>query len=212
MSATPGGGPEAGGWAAGIAGFLGRDAEGAGLPGDFITLMEAARGLHPVTRAALLFHGWRSTGQGPACDIEAAVMAAAHAGAGMGVGGMAGPVFLPVAMAGAAGLRAAGAPPQRLALWIGGAAQAVQAALALMDRVRLWQGRAGADLAPLQGRTPGRLAAVLAAWPMVSAALAEAHSGASSAAVQRGLAAMQARGLIREVTGQGRYRIWTAKL
>jgi Fe2+ or Zn2+ uptake regulation protein len=38
--------------------------------------------------------------------------------------------------------------------------------------------------------------------------MAEAFTGASRAAVQRNLAWMEARGLIREVTGQGRYRMW----
>jgi DNA-binding IclR family transcriptional regulator len=40
--------------------------------------------------------------------------------------------------------------------------------------------------------------------------MAEALTGASRAAVQRNLAWMEARGLIREVTGQGRYRMWRA--
>ena len=42
------------------------------------------------------------------------------------------------------------------------------------------------------------------------AAMAEALTGASRAAVQRNLAWMEAQGLIREVTGQGRYRMWRA--
>jgi Fe2+ or Zn2+ uptake regulation protein len=42
----------------------------------------------------------------------------------------------------------------------------------------------------------------------VSAPMAEALTGASRAAVQRNLAWMEARGLIREVTGQGRFRMW----
>jgi Fe2+ or Zn2+ uptake regulation protein len=42
--------------------------------------------------------------------------------------------------------------------------------------------------------------------------MAEAHVGASRAAVQRNLDLMAARGVIREITGQGRYRIWTAAL
>jgi len=49
---------------------------------------------------------------------------------------------------------------------------------------------------------------VLTEWPLVSAPMAEAFTGASRAAVQRNLAWMEARGLIREVTGQGRYRMW----
>jgi Fe2+ or Zn2+ uptake regulation protein len=38
--------------------------------------------------------------------------------------------------------------------------------------------------------------------------MAESMTGASRAAVQRNLAWMEAKGLTREVTGQGRYRMW----
>jgi Fe2+ or Zn2+ uptake regulation protein len=40
--------------------------------------------------------------------------------------------------------------------------------------------------------------------------MAETLTAASRAAVQRNLAWMETRGLIREVTGQGRYRMWCA--
>ena len=45
---------------------------------------------------------------------------------------------------------------------------------------------------------------------LVAPAAAE-PTGASHAAVQRNLAWMEARGLISEVTGQGRYRMWRAR-
>lgn len=57
---------------------------------------------------------------------------------------------------------------------------------------------------------PRALRAVLTEWPLVSAPMAETMTGASRAAVQRNLAWMEARGLIREMTGQGRYRMWRA--
>lgn len=44
--------------------------------------------------------------------------------------------------------------------------------------------------------------------PAFDPPMAEALTGASRAAVQRNLAWMEARGLIRELTGQGRYRMW----
>ncbi|PWE26893.1 hypothetical protein C4N9_19155 [Pararhodobacter marinus] len=47
-----------------------------------------------------------------------------------------------------------------------------------------------------QGRTPPALCAVLTEWPLVSAPMAEALTGASRAAVQRNLAWMEARGWI----------------
>jgi hypothetical protein len=42
--------------------------------------------------------------------------------------------------------------------------------------------------------------------------MAEALTGASRAAVQRNLKWKEDRGLIREVTGQGRFRMWRACL
>lgn len=65
-------------------------------------------------------------------------------------------------------------------------------------------------MVPLSGRTPPALRAALTEWPLVSSPMAEALTGASRAAVHRNLAWMEARGLIREVTGQGRYRMWRA--
>lgn len=64
------------------------------------------------------------------------------------------------------------------------------------------------EMTPLLGKTTRALRAVLTEWPLVSAPMGEALTNASRAAVQRNLAWTQARGLIREVTGQGRYRLW----
>ena len=89
--------------------------------------------------------------------------------------------FLPLAMGGYAALTAQGAPERRLT----GIDWSLRAALALCDRVAAWEARAARSLADLQGSTPSRLAACLARWPMVTAALAEAETGASRAAVQR---------------------------
>ncbi|MBP9049205.1 MAG: hypothetical protein KBF85_13125 [Tabrizicola sp.] len=51
-----------------------------------------------------------------------------------------------------------------------------------LDRLAAWRAKAEAATADLQGRVPARL-----------------------------IAALAARGLIREVTGQGRFRVWTAR-
>jgi Fe2+ or Zn2+ uptake regulation protein len=47
---------------------------------------------------------------------------------------------------------------------------------------------------------------------MLSAPLVEAKTGASLAAVQRNLDVLAESVLIREVTGQGRYRVWAAQV
>lgn len=83
-------------------------------------------------------------------------------------------------------------------------------AMRQLDDTEAWSARAVAELASLSGRTPPALCAVLTEWPLVSAPMAEALTGASRAAVQRNLAWMEARRLIREVTGQGRFRMWKA--
>ena len=62
----------------------------------------------------------------------------------------------------------------------------------------------------IPGRTTPALRAGLTEGPLVSAPMAQAGTRASRAAGQRNLAWMQERGLIREVTGQGRFRMWKA--
>ena len=81
-----------------------------------------------------------------------------------------------------------------------------------LDRLALWRARAETQTADLSGRTPARMIAALATHPMLGAPQAEAETGASRAAVLRNLDLLEARGLVREVTGQGRFRVWTAKL
>ena len=77
-----------------------------------------------------------------------------------------------------------------------------------LDDIEAWSARAQAMMAQLSGRTPSALRRVLTEWALVSAPMAEALTGASRAAVQRNLAWMQQQGLICEITGQGRFRMW----
>lgn len=137
--------------------------------------------------------------------MEAAVTAARIA-ASEGKGA----VFAPLSMGGEGGLRAGGPPTDRLARWLDGMENASLTAMRRLDDIEAWSERAKAEMTPLSGKTPPALRAVLTEWPLVSAPMAEAKTGASRAAVQRNLAWMEARGLIHEVTGQGRFRMWRA--
>lgn len=194
---------EGAGWGAGLAAFLGFEGEAVQ---DLVETLEGTGALHPVTQAALLFHAWKMAGaERAARDVEGGVMAARHAGM-LGRGAL----FLPLAMGGGTALRGQGSVAARLAAFFRGAEQATLAALMLVDRMADWEQRAQEVLAACSGRTPGELVRVFARWPMVSAPMAEEQTGASRAAVQRNLDLMAARGVIREITGQGRYRIWTA--
>lgn len=199
---TSGAEPEAGGWSAGLTAFLGFEGEAVESMAE---VMQGTEALHTLTRAALLLHGWRVAGEYRAArDLEAAVLAARH-------GGQNAP-FLPLALAGGVALRGQGSPEARLAAFYRGAEQAGLAALMLLDRVETWHHKAEVALQDFSGKTPRALIEVFARWPMVSAPMADAQVDASRAAVQRNLDLLVTRGLIREITGQGRYRVWTAAL
>jgi hypothetical protein len=157
-----------------------------------------------IARAVGLLHLWNLAGLGQHADRVEAAVTAARIAAIEGKGA----VFAPLAMGGAGGLRAGGLPSDRLARWLDGMETASLTAMRHLDDIEAWSARAEAEMSPLSGRTPLALSAVLAEWPLVSAPMAEALIGASRAAVQRNLSWMEARGLIREITGQGRYRVW----
>lgn len=172
----------------------------------WLEVMTAGEALHPITRACMGFHLWSLAGLGSHGDrIDAAVTAARIAS---GEGSV---FFVPLATGGTAGLRASGWPPERLARWLGGMERAVLTAMRHLDDIEAWGVRAEAAMARLSGRTPGALRTVLIEWPLVSAPMAEALTGASRAAVQRNLRWMEEGGLLREVTGQGRFRMWAIR-
>lgn len=175
--------------------------------------MTGTEALHPISRAAVGFHIWGIVGLsgtliGAAAMIESAVVAARLAA----IESAGGALFLPLALGGTATLRSGGDAAARLSRWYAGAEQATRTAMRHLDRLEAWQARAEDALADRSGRTPGRLIDTLANWPLVSAPMAETETGISRAAVQRNLVMMEDAGLIREVTGQARYRIWTAVL
>ncbi|NGQ93329.1 hypothetical protein G5V65_20795 [Rhodobacter sp. HX-7-19] len=193
-------------WAASLASFLGFEGE-AVL--DLADAMEGTEVLHPITQAAFLFHALKMAGaERDARDIEGGVTAARLAGEKLGRGAL----FLPLALGSGTALRGQGTVLARLAAFLRGAEQASLSALMMIERMTDWEERVREALKDCSGRTPGELVQVFARWPMVSAPMAEEHVGASRAAVQRNLDLMTARGVIREITGQGRYRIWTAAL
>ncbi|MDA7429122.1 hypothetical protein PGB28_11690 [Primorskyibacter aestuariivivens] len=172
--------------------------------GGWLEVMKSAVHLHPITRACMGFHLWSLAGLGQQGDqIEAAVTAARiTASDGRGAN------FAPLAMGGAGGLRASGLPPERLARWLDGMETACLTAMRHLDYIETWSARTEAEMISLSGKTPPALRAVLTEWPLLSAPMAEALTGTSRAAVQRNLTWMEVRGLVREVTGQGRFRMW----
>jgi hypothetical protein len=174
--------------------------------GGWLDLMAQAADLHPISRSCLGFHLWNLAGLGLHGDRMEAAVTTSRIAASEGKGA----VFAPLAMGGAGGLRAGGPPANRLESWLKGMESASLAAMRRLDDIEAWLMRAELEMGPLSGKTPPALRAVLAGWPLVSAPMAEALTGASRAAVQRNLSWMNAKGLIQEITGQGRYRMWRA--
>jgi len=170
----------------------------------WLDVMNAAGDLHPITRACMGFHLWSLAGLSQHGDRIEAIVTAARVVTSEGSGA----IFAPMAMGGAGGLRAGGTPAERLARWLEGMETACLNAMRHLDDIEAWCDRAESAIAQLSGRTPIALRKVLTEWPLISAPMAEALTGASRAAVQRNLAWMEERGLIREITGQGRFRMW----
>jgi hypothetical protein len=174
---------------------------------DWAGVLQEAQDLHPISRAALAWHVWTTLEvAGPTARVEGAV-AAARTGVGADrTGGR----FLPVALAGAGGYLAGGTPKDRMKTWYGAVERSALRALMELARIDAWHRDAAEATAGLSGRTPARLLDALAALPLASAPVLEHLTGASRAAVQRNLDRLVALGLVSEVTGQDRYRIWRA--
>ncbi|WP_109466912.1 hypothetical protein [Albibacillus kandeliae] len=209
---TGGPGPESS-----LGDFLGRQDPATDTPGEdlfsdraasWLYLMNAGRTLHPISRACMGFHLWNIAGLGQHGDTLEAAVTAVRIAASDGAGAL----FAPLAMGGAWALRADGTPSERLSRWLSGMESATLRAMRHLDDIEAWSIRAEATMTVLSGRTPPALRKVLADWPLVSAPMAEALTGASRAAVQRNLGWMENRGLLYEVTGQGRFKMWRAQL
>ncbi|NJM82240.1 MAG: hypothetical protein HC844_06895 [Tabrizicola sp.] len=188
---------------------LGDEAESfADRAGGWLDLMAQAADLHAITRSCMGFHLWSLASLDQYGDRMEAAVTAARIAAKEGKGAF----FTPLAIGGAGGLRVGGPPADRLARWLDGMETAFLTAMRHLDDIEAWSARAKAEISTLSGRTPPALITVLTEWPLVSAPMAERLTNASRAAVQRNLAWMETRGLIREVTGQARYRMWQIKL
>mgnify|MGYP001087614487 CR=1 FL=1 len=179
------------------------------LAGAWAQRLSQAGALHPFAQAAFGWMLWSMLElSGDELGIEAAVSAACLA-ARAGRGGLG---FVPLAMGGGMALRQSGEAPVRLAAWLSDVERACLRGLMLADQLADWQQRALRQTAHLSGRTPPLLIDVLLGWPMVPSSLAERETGASRATILRNLERFEGLGLIRERTGQGRYRFWEVAL
>lgn len=174
---------------------------------DWAVRLDAAEHLHPLTRAAFAFALWQGMGLSSSTRvIEPAVMASLLAAEGQGRG----ITYVPFALGANRYLTAGGPPDDRLTLWFQAAERGAKRALMELERAGIWAAKARAATADLSGRGPTALIRLFEASPFVSTALGVKHGPNSRAATQANLNLFEARGLIREITGQGRFRLWRA--
>jgi len=162
------------------------------------------RAAHRFTQACVAERAWRLSGLSDATAVVAPAVAAMKIAGRAGRGGA---PFAPLARRRTQG---GDQPAQRLRAFYADLATGCAEALIALERMQAWRARAEAAVAGLSGRTPRLLVALLAARVAVSAQDAADAGGVSVSAAQRNLALLTARGLAREITGQGRFRMWTA--
>ncbi len=175
------------------------------LLADWAARVRALRAAHRLTQAAYARSAWRALGLSrPGAAVEpgvAAMTLAARAGRG-------GAPFAPLGRPGPEGPD----PKARLAGWLASVEAGAGAALLTVERLTEWEARARAGAGDLSGRTPPRLIDLLARRFAVSGPAAAEACGVSVSAAVRNLALLERRGLLREMTGQGRFRLWSARL
>lgn len=172
---------------------------------DFLQAVDGFAALHPLARGPATLALWRMAGLSPPGQVvEPAIWSARH----MAVGAE-GVRFVPMGRHGRRVWTGYGPPADRLAAHLAALSAGAQEGRALIGRIRDWSARARSATAPIKGDNAARVIAVLAARPLVSAMEVEARAGVSRPTAERMLKRLTDLGLIREVTGHRRFRLWT---
>jgi hypothetical protein len=180
-------------------------AAGEGWPAD---LADPAPGGHGLSRAAALEQALRRDDPGATADAAVAAMrlaARAVGGGGQGDGAR----FAPLP---ARRRRAGPAPVATLDAFLADLADGAADARATLEDLAAWRARADAAAAAMKGSTPARLVDLLARRLAVGAPEAAQALGLSESAAARALDRLTEAGVARELTGQGRFRAWGAKV
>ncbi|MGB7243729.1 MAG: hypothetical protein WBC93_16800 [Sulfitobacter sp.] len=191
-----------------LQGFLGRTASAEDdlrpLIDHWTRAVQDAGDLHPICRAGFALGVWRRLDLSPFSQALEPVLAAQIIGAE----GLA--RFLP--LSGTARAECGGGAAARLAVWLAAVEAGALDGLLTLERLAAWQTRATKAAAGLSGRTPAALIGALLRLPVLSADLAARTTGCSAPGIRRNLALLSDLGLVREITGQSRYRFWTAQI
>lgn len=183
--------------------LIGRDFDEAAQ--DFHAARADIAEAHCFTQGAFEHHLWRLSDLSPEDDqIEGAVWAARRLASDC-----ASLRFVPMGQ-GARRLRGTG--PQGFRRYLAAITQGASAAKAELLRVRSWAEAAKTATAHVKGDTPARIIDVLMARPLCSTQMVEEAAGVSRDTAERVLSRLLQLGVVREVTGGTRFRLWAAKV
>lgn len=174
------------------------------LIGEWSARLGDLQSAHPFTRAAWARRAFMALGIGEGA-LEASVAAMSLAARDT----MGGAPFAPLSRA----TRATGPEVEaQLRAHLGRIETGAREALGVVERLIAWEARAREATAHLSGRTPPRLIDALARRFVVSSNAGAARADVSVSAAIRNFATLERLGVAREVTGRGRFRVWSARL
>lgn len=172
---------------------------------EFHAARAEAADAHCFVQAAYERHLWRLSDLSPEEDqIEGAVWAARCLASDCAT-----LTFVPL---GSATRRLRGAGSNELGRYLTTITQGAVAAKADLLRVRSWARSAKAETAHIKGDTPARIIDALVAKPLCSTEMVEQEIGISRDTAERVLKRLHKLGVVREVTGGTRFRLWAARL
>lgn len=173
---------------------------------EYLAAAGALAGIEPAARAPALRAAWRLADlSAPECLAEPACWTARDMAEGCEA-----LRFVPLGRHGRNVWIDGGAPAQRMQRQLEAVAQGAQDARRELVRIADWAVRARGAVAGIKGDNPARVIAALAAHPLMSTAMVESATGISRDTAERLLARMQLMGLVREITGGRRFRLWAA--
>lgn len=165
-----------------------------------------AERLHPLSRGPFHRMLWRLSDLSPTGDL---VEAAVWSGRAMAIRSEA-LSFVPLGRHGRQVWGDTGTPPERLHRHLLAVTEGCAEARLHLRRVAEWAAEAVKRTEAIKGKNPARVIAALAAQPLMSTAMVEQATGTSRDTAERLLARMHQMGLVREMTGTRRFRLWAA--
>lgn len=169
--------------------------------------MNGQGALHPIARGAWARTAWTLADLSPEGDvIEAAVWAARVMAEGCTT-----LPFVPLGRAWRRVRQHSGSPVDRLREHCRAVREGATAARQVLLRLQAWAERATAMTAPIKGSSAAKVIGTLTAHPQALTATIEREAGISRDTAERMLVRMQGMGLVREITGTKRFRVWSAR-